>query len=150
MTGTPAQDHPDFKEPNLRYELRAYEDTDACRLAAIITDLGADTVDRSDVRTRWVERYPRHVKKTGRQRLGNRISGALTMLSVAGIVRVHDDAVTVLDRQRLAMSAANLAIVQDAEGVALRPSAWAEQPQVPEHLRAVAGRLGATRRPEAR
>lgn len=126
---------------NPRYELRAYEDTDAYRAASILQDLvdstGSSAVSRDDVANRWAERYPRHAAQTGSKAIRRRMSGALDLLRVAGIVRYHATTVTVINPGLLEMSAGNLEILEDRQGVAVRPGRWTRRPAAPDHLLAV-------------
>lgn len=128
---------------NLRYELRAYEEANACRLAAILRELTVErpTVARDEVAARWAKRYPRHASQTGSKTIRRRIGNALSVLKVAGMVRVHDAAIVVIDSGRLKLAAENLAIVEDGQGMAVRPTLWSHRPAVPEHLLTVQGPL---------
>lgn len=125
------------KTPNLRFELRAYEDTDCCRLANFILGLTTEPplpVKRDQVISLWREGYPRHAEITGRRSVPRRVGDALWTLKVAEIARVIDHEIEVVNLEYLQMSAGNLAIVEDAEGVAVPPGRWTERPVVPPHL----------------
>lgn len=122
---------------NPRYELRAYEDTDACRLAAILTELTTrqkPTATRDALATRWAQRYPHHLAATNAKTIRNRIRKALSLLKIAGIAEPHDDGITIINVQRLTLSAQNLKIVQDHQGIAIRPGLWTRRPAAPAHL----------------
>jgi len=126
---------------NLRYELRAYESTDACRLAWFLGQLTADPgqlVARDKVANLWAERYPRHQEQTGNNNVRGRISGALSLLKIAVIARPEEPSnIVVVDPVRLNMAAGNLTIVEDSEGRAIRPGLWSGRPLAPPHLHEV-------------
>lgn len=133
---------------NLRYELRAYEDTNACRLASILlklTSKGRQVVTRDEVATHWAERYPRHAAQSGRRSVRSRLSDALTLLKVAEIAQPDGPNIVVVHAARLKQSADNLQIVEDEEGMAVRPGLWSRRPSVPLHLQAVQASLEAQR-----
>ncbi|HSE61185.1 MAG TPA: hypothetical protein VLA88_02735 [Candidatus Saccharimonadales bacterium] len=123
----------------LRFELRAYEDKNACRLASILQEMAAGpsaAFSRPDLASMWAARYPRHAVQTGKNSIRNRISRAAGMLAAAEIVEITDNkALVIRNPERLALAAANLDIVQDDKGVAIRPLLWARRPAVPAHLR---------------
>lgn len=123
--------------PNPRFELRAYEHTNSCRLAAILRELASrfgTVVPREAVKARWAELSPRHADQTGSKSITNRLSNGLTLLKVAGIAHGDGPNIVVTNQVLLEMAANNLAIVQDNEGVAIRPGLWERRPEVPEHL----------------
>lgn len=124
-------------ELNLRYELRAFEDKDACRTAALIVALAGEPpapVSRSAIAMRWAQIYPRHATLTGRRNIRSRIKDGLNKLAVAGVVRRGDGLVYVIDAGRLAMSAGNLRILVDDDGAAIPPAQWVRRPAAPLHL----------------
>lgn len=123
---------------NLRYELRAYEEPDSCRLASILQEMltqGRTAVTRDEIASLWAERYPRHVPMTGRRKIPTRVSGALSLMRTAQIVQTQDpDIVTIVDRESLGLAATNLQIIEDSEGMYIRPGLWSSRPTVPSHL----------------
>lgn len=123
---------------NLRYELRAYEDPDACRLASILREAMSrrtTTVMRDEVAPVWAKRYPRHAAQTGRRNIHSRVSRALSLMRTAQIVQTPDpDTITIVDAQRLGLAASNLLIIEDNEGMPIRPGLWSSRPVVPPHL----------------
>ena len=128
---------------NLRYELRAYESAGCCRLASFILRLmPPDTVDRDAVADLWAEQYPRHTTLSGKNNVRGRISSALTLLKTAGIAQpVEGQAIEVVSHEHLRLVAGNLAIVEDAQGIAVPPSLWSERPLVPDYLQEVQAAL---------
>lgn len=142
------------REENLRYLLRAYESTNACRAAFIIQWLvGArpasvrePKIKRQDLISAWGRRYQRHTTATGRSRIPARVSRALSLLAVNQIVAVDDQGwITVLDGELLAMSAGNLDIVEGSDGTAKQPSNWSRRPSAPPRFRGVQDTLEAGR-----
>jgi hypothetical protein len=128
-------------EPNLRYELRAYETANSCRLASILTELMTEPptpIDRDAVASRWEARYPRHMAMTGSSNVRSRVTRGLSLLATANIAKGYEvnelRVIEVNDKDRLALAAGNLAIVEDDQGVALPPSSWSTRPRVPDHL----------------
>lgn len=132
---------------NLRFQLRAYENTDCVRLCALLTALAPDggTVTRDAVAVAWATRWPRHT--TGNQaRIRKRICDALRTLRAAGIaysdlpppIPGHtppSGGNIIIDRPEWAkLSASNLHIVQDRDGNTIPPAQWKTQPTAPEHL----------------
>jgi hypothetical protein len=137
-------EEPNTDEGNARYQLRAYEHTNACRAAFLIRWLarpeGGDPtplLDRKQLIKAWGSRYPRHQSSTGRSRIPARIGRALNALAAAGIIDVDPGRVRVLSPTLLAMSADNLAIVEGPDGVALPPASWRQRPACPPGLLAV-------------
>lgn len=53
---------------------------------------------------------------------------------MAGMIEVDGDSIAVVDLEKLAMSARNLACVTDDQGGSLPPSQWSRRPEVPEYL----------------
>jgi hypothetical protein len=136
------------KELNLQYELRAYEDKDACRLAAILW-LGHEffqSVSRAQLAENWASLYPRHAGKTGKYSIASRVSGAIRLLRVAGIVRDDGQNVHITNVERLKMSAQNLLLIMNRDGIALPPSKWTGRPKVPSHLLSTQEPIEAARR----
>ena len=137
-------------EQNPRYELHAYESTDACRLAFVLQELMADAggrtrFTRDEVVAHWAKRYPRHAAQSGSRSIRSRIGKFLSTFKVAGMVQADDDSITVVNPERLAMSARNLAIVEDSQGMAKEPADWERRPEAPEHLHAVQAPLEVSR-----
>jgi len=134
---------------NLRHELNAYCSPNACRLAEILRELcwaaSIDAVSRDHVIARWTMLYPRHVTQTSRRSIRNRITRGLTLLKVAGIAEGQGGQIILLSGERLVMSADNLQIVQDDQGIAIRPGLWAGQPKVPPHLQDISDELEESR-----
>lgn len=135
---------------NPRYELRAYESADACRLASIILGLmagaaGRTRFTRDEVAAVWAKRYPRHAAQSGSRSIRSRIGKFLSTFKVAGMVQVNGDDITVVNPARVAMSARNLAIVEDSQGMAKEPADWERRPEAPEHLHAVQAPLEVSR-----
>lgn len=122
-------------EPNRRYELRAYEESDPVRVAALIGD--DPVITRFELKDRWAARYPQHVPHTGKHTIAKRVSRGLSLLRVAGIVAPGFDPIAVADPERLGMAARNASIVLDTEGNALPPGQWDPRPEAPEHLRGI-------------
>ncbi len=125
---------------NRRYELRAYEATNPCRLARFLVELTTEPpqpIHRDDIIDIWSAAYPLHADMTGRRSVPSRLTAALTLLKAAGIARTVDEEpqyIEVTDEQLLRMAAGNLTIIEDARGASVRPSMWNERPQAPEHL----------------
>lgn len=122
-------------DENLRYLLRAFEDTAPCRLAALIVDTGE--TNRDALRAAWAQRYPRHAGQRGRKSIRARVGRAITLLKVAGVVTVDDTTVHVLNRAELEMAARNLDLLQTPDGTSLPPREWPRRPEAPERLRPV-------------
>ena len=72
---------------NLRYLLRAYEDSRACRLAALIVQIGGDRIEHSMLIAAWSLAHPRHVGKSGSAGVAGHVSRGVTLLRAAGIIR---------------------------------------------------------------
>lgn len=128
------------KSPDLRFELGAYEMTDACRLASILIELASESapaVSRKAIAERWAERYPRHQSQKGSRNVRGRISNVMRRLKVAGMVTTSEGTVEVISFERLIISAQNLPLLEDENGVALDPAQWRKRPVAPPHLRAV-------------
>lgn len=119
-------------------ELRAYEAPNACRVASILWQIMQEEdlsrVNKSVIVGRWAFRYPRHAVHTGPGSVAIRVKSGLRYLEEAGIVRVANGDIEVVQSEWLGMSAANLGIVEES-GVALGRSLWTVLPAVPEHLR---------------
>lgn len=118
-----------------RNMLRAYEQVDACRLAAIILELVQQRPSRAirlpELHRAWASRYPGHVAfTTGTTSIKSRISINLAVLRGAGILSRYNG-INVADHEKLAMAAGNLRIVQGDNGVAVPPLAWARRPIAP-------------------
>jgi hypothetical protein len=132
---------------NLRYELRAYESPNCCRLAAFLLKMSDESssypVSRDAVVDTWAEEYPRHAVMTRRKSLRNRVGNALSLLKVAGMAQPGEapHTIEITDTERLHIAAGNLAIVEDNQGMAVPPGAWTQRPEVPDHLREVQGLL---------
>jgi len=119
---------------NKRFLLRAYEYSNSCRLAAILVELGAGTVERAAVIERWRALHPQHLLGTGKNSIRGRITKSLSLMRAAGIVEADETIIKVLDADKLAIAAGNLPLVVDANDVALKPSEWTTRPAVPEEL----------------
>jgi hypothetical protein len=125
---------------NLRYELRAYEGTDACRMASIIASLTSQanpTVTREELFRQWSLRYPQHAAQTKHRTIRSRMRKALQLLRIASIVRMNGDTFTIVDRPLLMMSAGNRHIIEDDNGESIRMRDWAQRPAAPPHLHPV-------------
>lgn len=130
---------------NLRYELRAYTTTDASRLASFLlarTTEPPQPIPRDAIVDDWKDKYPRHAEATGKQSVRSRVTKALALLKNADIACGHEGGtIQVTNVQLLGMAAANLAILEDANGVALPPSEWVIRPNAPAHLEAIQATL---------
>lgn len=105
---------------NLRHELRAYHNPNACCLAAILRELcwnaSVDSILRDNIVARWGRLYPQHIAQTGRRTIRNRIVNGLSQLKIAGIAQAQGHRIAVLSGERLVISADNLRIVQGNQG----------------------------------
>jgi hypothetical protein len=128
--------------PNRRFELRAYESTNCCRLASFLIELAGEPpqpVDRDKVVERWTDQYPRHAEATGKRNVRGRITNALSILKAADIAKpgegpAETPVIEILDHELVGMVASNLPVVEDAQGVAIPPGLWAGRPSVPDYL----------------
>lgn len=125
---------------NGHFLLRAYQEADSARTASIVLSLAGrgdvPEVTRAAIAAEWASRYPRHVGLTGNRSIRNRVSKRLSMLRLVRAVTVAGPVVAVgPDGEALQMIAANLAVVEAEDGVALPPSKWTAVPAVPELLR---------------
>jgi hypothetical protein len=133
---------PNTDEGDLRYRLRAFEHTNACRAAFMIRWLakpvGSDPtplLDHDQLIKAWGSRYPRHRSQSGRSRIPARVGRALNVLMFAGIIEVDEqNRIRVLSPTLLDMSSDNLVIVEGPGGVALRPAQWVDRPKCPPDL----------------
>ena len=128
--------------PNLRPELRAYEQIDSCRLASILQVLYQPTelVSRDEVREYWAELYPAHAIMTGKQAISRRVGRSLAYLSTSHIARAVEEppqTIEVINADFLNMATGNLALVQDENGDARPFGSWGERLQVPDHLKEI-------------
>ena len=134
---------------NLRHELNAYCNTNACRLATILLELCAQQetnfVSRDDVAARWAELYPRHATQTGKNAIRHRMVSGLSLLKAAGLAVGDGADIVIRHGEFLWISARNLSIVQDAEGVARRPALWPRPLDVPDYLAPIASELEESR-----
>lgn len=121
---------------NPRYRLRAYETPDACRLAAVLAELGAGPTPQADTETRWAERWPRHRPGVA-PTIPSRISGAIRYLRAAGIAHREDDHLVIDNARLLLMAAGNLQIITTPGGLAIPPARWNGRPVVPDDLRPI-------------
>ncbi|HEU5121525.1 MAG TPA: hypothetical protein VFT59_01665 [Candidatus Saccharimonadales bacterium] len=119
---------------NLRFELRAYTEPDPCRLASILLETGSPA-SRDAVADRWAEHYPRHATQTGDRSIRKRITKSLAVMKAAGIAQsVETTTIVVLNAGLLHMAVRNLEIVEDSEGIAVRPGLWSRRPEMPAYL----------------
>jgi hypothetical protein len=139
------QDH----QFNRRFLLRAFETTDAARVATILLQIGKPATTRDEIRQRWAAWRPVDAQSTGSRSVSSRMNRGLHLLSVAGVVQREDRRVVILDAVLLAMAARNLEILQDADGMSLPPSQWVRRPEAPESLRDIQDVLESKRLSEA-
>jgi hypothetical protein len=129
--------------------LNAYSNPDACRLAEILRELcwaaNIDAIPRNHVVARWTVLHPRHVTQTSRRSIHSRVTRGLSLLKTAGIAEGQDGQIVLLNSDRLLLSAGNLSIVQDDQGIAIRPGLWTRRPSVPSHLQAISDKLEESR-----
>lgn len=134
-------------DENPRFVLRAFEDSNAVRLASILCELSDErstrALSREHVAAVWTVQCPRHLHGSGKRNVNGRIREGLSYLKAARLVAVDGDTVTILDLPPLQTAASNLPIVTDEQGVSRPPSQWPVRPAVPDRLRAVQQTLAA-------
>jgi hypothetical protein len=133
---------------NLRFQLRAYESANACRLAKILEELAASggrSFSRDDIADHWARLFPRNAGQTGKRSIRSRISRSIGPMRTAGMITVDGDDITAADLDLLAMSARNLPCVTNDEGDSVPPREWSSRPEVPTHLQPVQEPLEASR-----
>lgn len=127
---------------NRRYLLRAYETPDSARLAHLLIGMRAPTVTRDRVVDEWTTRRP---ADAARRSIRKRVNYGAHLLSVIQAIHREGHLITVVDRDRLAMVARNLEVLENQEGYALPPSQWLRRPEAPADLRDIQDELERTR-----
>lgn len=134
---------------SLYFELKAYEEPNPCRLAAILRDLMPEPalgISRGKLKIVWAKRYPKHTAQKGEKTVARRLHEATTRLRAANVIADSGTLIVVKNLENLYLSADNLAIVQGRNGRGVPQRNWSRLPTVPDHLlsmqRMVHGRHG--------